>query len=217
MKKFSRIITIYAITALSALGCMAQKALPTSHSNTAKNESQDPRPLSFAERAYEEARQNSPFAKVIPVKVHSQVHVNLASKLTDYASKFIGTRYSRGASGPKAFDCSGFTSYIFKNFGISLSRDSRSQYTQGENIAFNDVLPGDLLFFSSHRSGKGGIAHVAMVVSVDPDTHSCTFIHASSSKGISYDRYPDGGYYSNHYVGARRVIGDSSLKIQANL
>lgn len=217
MNKFIRIISAIALGAVSALGCMAQKSLPVSHSTTAQNESHDLRPMSFAERAYEEARQHSPFARVRPVKVHSQVHINLAAQLTDYAAKFLGTRYRRGAAGPKAFDCSGFTSYIFSNFGISLSRDSRSQFTQGEQVAFNDIRPGDLLFFSTRRSGKGGIGHVAMVVSVDEKTNSCTFIHASSSKGISYDRYPDGGYYSNHYVGARRVIGNSSPKIQANL
>lgn len=219
MNTVVRTISAIILAVASAVGCMAQTPLPSSHSTTARNEVQDHKPLSFAERAYEEARIHSPFARVMPVKVHSQSHVNLnlVSQITDYAAKFLGTRYRRGTAGPSSFDCSGFTSYIFGNFGITLSRDSRSQYNQGEKVAFEEVQPGDLLFFSGSRNRKGGIGHVAMVVSVDPETNTCTFIHASSSKGISYDRYPDGGYYSKRFVGARRVIGSSSPKIQANL
>ena len=153
----------------------------------------------------------------MPVKVRSQVHINLAAQLTDYAAKFLGTRYRAGGSSKNGFDCSGFTSHIFANFGIALNRDSRAQYTQGEEIDLADVRPGDLLFFSSARSGKGRIGHVAMVVSVDPETNACKFIHASSSKGITYDRFPDGGYYSRHFVGAKRIIGAEDMKIQASL
>ncbi|MDE6303959.1 MAG: C40 family peptidase, partial [Paramuribaculum sp.] len=44
----------------------------------------------------------------------------LEMEIVDYAKQFLGTRYRSGAKGPKAFDCSGFTSYVFKNFSLSL-------------------------------------------------------------------------------------------------
>lgn len=128
----------------------------------------------------------------------------LASQIIDYAQNYLGRPYRRGAKGPSAFDCSGFTSYIFRNFDISLSASSRDQYTQGERISVNEVQPGDLLFFSGRKGGKT-VGHVAMAVEVSDDG-SIKFIHAANRGGIRHDTYPDGGYYSKRFLGARRVL-----------
>ncbi len=133
------------------------------------------------------------------------------NSIIEYAAKFLGTRYRLGASGPKQFDCSGFVGYVFKNFGYSLSRDSRSQYLQGDNVDRSELRAGDLLFFSSRSSGKGRVGHVAIVTDVNPDG-SCTFIHASSSKkGVVTQKFPDNGYYSKHFIGAKRIVGSSQF------
>ena len=82
----------------------------------------------------------------------------LRDDMVSYSQNFIGTRYRLGASGPKAFDCSGFTSYVFRQFGLTLRRDSRSQGTQGTQISVEEAQPGDLsiLFrktcWKEHRS-----------------------------------------------------------------
>lgn len=130
----------------------------------------------------------------------------IAENLTEFAATFLGRRYVWGATGPKNFDCSGFTSYVFRNQGIELPRTSRMQYTQGEKVDRSDLKVGDLMFFSSPRSGKGTVGHVGIVVSVDEETNAVTFIHASTKKGITYQKFPDGGYYSRNYIGAKRVI-----------
>ena len=131
----------------------------------------------------------------------------ITDNLKNFAAKFIGRRYVWGSTGPKTFDCSGFTSYIFRNAGVTLNRTSRMQYTQGEPVKnTSDLRPGDLMFFSSPRSGKGRVGHVAMVVEVDDNGKSLTFIHAASSKGVSYQRFPDGRYYSRNYIGAKRIL-----------
>lgn len=132
-----------------------------------------------------------------------------AERLADNAAKYLGTRYRYGSTGPKTFDCSGFISYVFRQEGIDLPRTSRMQYCEGEKVNRDEVRPGDLLFFSSPRSGKGRVGHVAMVVDVNENDHSLTFIHASSSKGVSYQKFPDGGYYSRNYIGAKRVLYDA--------
>lgn len=80
------------------------------------------------------------------------------------------------------------------------------QFTQGTKVDRDDLRPGDLMFFSSPRSGKGQVGHVGIVVDVDESTGSVTFIHASTKKGITYQKFPDGGYYSRAYIGAKRVI-----------
>ncbi len=130
----------------------------------------------------------------------------LADRLKDFASKFLGRRYVWGSTGPKSFDCSGFTSYVFRNEGIELPRTSRMQYRVGEKVNRNELKAGDLMFFSSPRSGKGRVGHVAMVVDVNEADGTCTFIHSSSGKGVNLQKFPDGGYYSRNFIGAKRVI-----------
>lgn len=138
----------------------------------------------------------------------------ITDNLTKFASQFIGRRYVWGSTGPKTFDCSGFISYIFRNAGVTLNRTSHMQYAQGEPVKTSELRPGDLMFFSSPRSGKGRVGHVAMVVEVDDGGESLTFIHAASSKGVSYQRFPDGGYYSRNYIGAKRVIQPENTENQ---
>ncbi len=129
----------------------------------------------------------------------------MVGDLLDFAEKYLGHPYCRGSKGPKSFDCSGFTSFVFKNFGIQLSASSSAQYGQGQKIQDNEIEPGDLLFFGGRAGSKSRVGHVAIAVDVDEDG-VVTFIHAATSGGIRYDQYPDGGYYSKRYIGARRVI-----------
>lgn len=124
-------------------------------------------------------------------------------EIVEYARNFLGRPYRSGSKGPKAFDCSGFTSYVFRNFDLKLGASSRDQYRQGQPVAKEDLQPGDLLFFSGSRRGST-VGHVGIVTEVKANG-SVTFIHAACKGGIRYDSYPDGGYYSNRYIGAKRV------------
>lgn len=134
-----------------------------------------------------------------------------ADEITDIAATLLGKRYVWGAVGPNTFDCSGFTGYVFRKAGISLPRTSRMQYNIGEKVDKNDLQPGDLMFFASPRTRKGVVGHVAIVVDVDESTNQVTFIHASTKKGITYQKFPDGGYYSRNYIGAKRIINENII------
>ncbi len=131
------------------------------------------------------------------------VEFSLIDDVLDEAFSHLGARYRRGQSGPNAFDCSGFTSYVFKNMGIELNRSSRAQYTQGEAVSKNDLRTGDLVFFTG-SSPRGPIGHVGIVVDVDKVDGSFNFIHASI-KGVKVSN-SDERYYARRYVGARRVM-----------
>ncbi|HWG93550.1 MAG TPA: NlpC/P60 family protein [Mycobacteriales bacterium] len=63
--------------------------------------------------------------------------------------RHLGKPYQWGGNGPDSFDCSGFTSWVWRAAGVSLPRTSRDQYAQGRKVARADVQPGDLLFFGS--------------------------------------------------------------------
>lgn len=139
----------------------------------------------------------------------------LKSEIVDYAKNFLGIRYRLGATGPKAFDCSGFTSYVFRNFGYSLDRVSRSQGSQGVEVDLRNAEVGDLIFFSGRRSGKG-IGHVGIVIDVDKETGALKFIHASSGKGIRIENFPDGGYYNKRFISVRRILGSPEFDLAQN-
>jgi len=119
------------------------------------------------------------------------------------ARKHIGKRYRSGAKGPNAFDCSGFSSYVYRQFGYEISPSSRTQYSEGESVERNQLREGDLVFFTG-RNHRRGIGHVGIVVSADNEKGTFKFIHASTSQGIRIDT--NDGYYSKRYVGARRII-----------
>ena len=119
------------------------------------------------------------------------------------AQSFIGTRYRSGSKGPNAFDCSGFTSYVYGQNNISIGCSSRDQYAKNIPVKREDLQRGDLVFFTSPRSSRG-VGHVGIVIDVDSVNQTFTFIHASTKEGVKISKSTD-GYYTRRYVGARRV------------
>lgn len=127
----------------------------------------------------------------------------LKDELVSFAKNYLGIRYRRGGKTPKGFDCSGFTSYVFRQFGMKLNASSSSQYTQGEAVEDMDLLPGDLVFFSGRAVSKTRVGHVGLVTDVNPDG-TFKFIHSSNSQGVTVSKSTE-PYYSRRYIGARRV------------
>ena len=126
------------------------------------------------------------------------------SNLLDEAMSHLGARYRSGSKGPYSFDCSGFTSYVFKQLGsANIGSSSRDQYARNTPVKRNEMQRGDLVFFTSPSSGRN-VGHVGIVVDVDPDTHAFNFIHASSSGGVMISNSTD-GFYARRFIGVRRV------------
>ncbi len=124
--------------------------------------------------------------------------------LMSEAFAHLGARYRSGAKGPSAFDCSGFTSYVYKQqTDLFIGASSKDQYARNIPIKRNELQSGDLVFFSSPRSGRG-VGHVGIVVDVDPINDTFTFIHASTNNGVVINSSTDAGY-ARRYIGARRV------------
>lgn len=129
-----------------------------------------------------------------------------AKDMLSLANSFIGLRYRYGGSTPKGFDCSGFTSYIFSQFGYELQRSSRDQYRcDGELVDKMQVQPGDLIFFTGRNSKSSNVGHVGIVIDGDPVTGEITFIHSACTSGISINTTDD-PYYAKRFIGVKRVI-----------
>lgn len=124
-------------------------------------------------------------------------------QIIDKAKNYIGRPYRHGSMGPRSFDCSGFTSYVYKSMNIRLNRTSQDQYRQGIAVDKDEVVPGDLVFFSSPRSGRG-IGHVGIVCSVEDDG-SFKFIHAACHSGVTISSINE-RYYATKYRGAKRIL-----------
>lgn len=139
-----------------------------------------------------------------PVASMSTETSRLLDDLLDEGRTHIGKRYVHGAKGPSAFDCSGFTSYVYRQFGYNISPSSRAQYEEGTPVDRKHLRKGDLVFFTSRSSGKN-VGHVGIVVSADNATGNFKFIHASI-KGVKISDFE--GYYVGRYIGAKRIIED---------
>jgi cell wall-associated NlpC family hydrolase len=122
----------------------------------------------------------------------------LGSDIVQTAMQYLGSPYRHGCSGEGgAFDCSGFTSYLYRQKGVSISRGVVQQFRQGTPVSQSELAPGDCVFFrNTHRSG---ISHVGVYIG------SGEFIHASNPRsGVKVDRL-DSSYYGPKYAGARRM------------
>jgi cell wall-associated NlpC family hydrolase len=117
-------------------------------------------------------------------------------KVLDEAERWIGTPYSYGGFTRSGVDCSGFVCNVFGSVARPMPRTSSEQATTGESIALSQALPGDLVFFNTTG---GGVSHVGILL--DPDT----FIHASTSNGVTVNKLSE-PYYQNHFLFARRVL-----------
>jgi cell wall-associated NlpC family hydrolase len=117
--------------------------------------------------------------------------------LVGTALSLRGTPYRNGGADPQGFDCSGFTQYVFSQYGLSLPRAVREQYQVGKSIKAEDLAPGDILFFTTTEPGP---SHVAIAIGGDQ------FVHAPSSTGVVRVEQLSSSYWSPRYLGARRVV-----------
>lgn len=123
----------------------------------------------------------------------------LGSEIITTAYQYMGKPYRYATEGPDTFDCSGFTMYVMGFHGINLPRPSRDQYYCGFAVEKDELIAGDLVFFSS--ANTTGVAHVGIYVG------NGDFIHASSGSAYSVTVSSlSADYYTRHYLGAKRVI-----------
>lgn len=121
-------------------------------------------------------------------------------EVVNYAKQYLGCKYVYGGSGPSTFDCSGFTMYVYKHFGISLSHSATAQSKKGTFVSKENLQPGDLVFFKDYQT-MDGIGHCGIYIG------NGDFIHASSGTGYCVKISTIlSGSYNTRYTTARRII-----------
>lgn len=128
-------------------------------------------------------------------KTYSKAGSKTASSVASFALQFKGNPYRYGGTSlTNGTDCSGFTQSVYRNFGYSIPRDSRSQYSgAGRIVSMSELQAGDLLFYSN---SSGRINHVALYIG------GGQVVHASNPK----DGIKVSSYRYRTPVRARRVI-----------
>lgn len=147
-----------------------------------------------------------------PQSISSLQNISRIDSIINFSKTYLGKPYRGGSAGPNSFDCSGFTSFVFSNFGIKLGRSSRDQAEQLPTVSNNDIQPGDLVFFNGHHRGSR-IGHVGLVVE-KKENGEFTFIHSASSSGISISN-STANYYQRRFIKAGRVFNTDSLLARA--
>ena len=108
------------------------------------------------------------------------------------ALQYLGTPYVWGASGPGAFDCSGFTMFVYAQVGVSLPHNAAAQYSYGTPVSRDQLEPGDLVFFD-------GLGHVGLYIG------NGSFVHAPHTGDVVKISSLYDSWYAATYVGARRI------------
>lgn len=134
--------------------------------------------------------------KVEQTQVSRSINADVRQVLTT-ALSLQGRAYRLGGNGPNAFDCSGYTTYVFKQHGISLPRTADSQIKVGVPVSKDQLIAGDLVFFGYY--GSRDIRHVGIYLG------DGTFIHSSSNRGVIITSLSS-DYYVKNYKGSARVI-----------
>ena len=116
------------------------------------------------------------------------------------AKQYLGYSYVSGGKNPESgFDCSGFTGYIFKQFGYTLGATAASQDSVGQAVERESLQPGDLILFQDE--GRTKIGHTGIYIGNNE------FIHAANAqRGVVIDNLSTNSYYNERYVGARRIV-----------
>ena len=119
--------------------------------------------------------------------------IPIGEQVVDIAMQYLGVPYVWGGTTPDGFDCSGLVQYVYAQFGISISRTSKEQFTNGWAVSKDELRAGDLVFFANSQ----GVHHVGIYIGNGqfiqaPETGDVVKITALSER--------------NDYYCARRII-----------
>lgn len=127
------------------------------------------------------------------------------TNLITFAKTMLGIPYRYASSNPSiGFDCSGFVSYVFHNFGIKAPRSSSEFNVAGTPVKLENIKVGDVLVFTGTNRKVRRAGHVGIVAAIKGDT--IQFIHASSGKANGVTLTTLNPYYKSRFMRAVSML-----------
>jgi len=133
------------------------------------------------------------------------INANKADSIIAYAYTLEGIPYRWAGKTPQGFDCSGFIFHVFNKYGIDLPASSSVLYNEGVPILKDDLVKGDLVFFTGTDTNIKKVGHVGIISSSPGE--KLQFIHSSSGgggRGVTVNDL-DHPHYQARYFGAKRL------------
>ncbi len=161
-----------------------------------------------------EIAESKPSATIIPISRNSENHIaarKINTKNVDpaalvyFAQTLIGTPYKYGSSNKDAgFDCSGFITYVFNHFNISVPRTSVDFTNAGVTIPFIECRKGDLILFTGTDKTGWVVGHMGIIT--ENNKGKIKFIHSASgnNKGVMISELSE--YFFTRFVKIVRVF-----------
>lgn len=138
----------------------------------------------------------------------SKTSTTLQEDIIHYGRQYLGKPYRYAGKGPNSFDCSGYTSFVFRKFGYRLGSSSSGQDRQVPTIDKREELrKGDLVFFEG-SSKNGRVGHVGIVTEAFSNGQF-KFIHASTTSGVIISSSTE-PYYASRYLRGGRVLEENA-------
>ena len=126
-----------------------------------------------------------------------------ANDVVNFAETLIGVRYKYGSAiKEKGFDCSGFITYVFSHFNISVPRISVDFTNAGKEVPIKNSKPGDLILFTGKNENSGVVGHMGVIT--ENKKGSFKFIHASESRGVMISGL--NSYFIPRFVKVNRIF-----------
>lgn len=150
---------------------------------------------------------NSDTTEIKPGEVINTKNVR-PEDIVNFAKTLIGTPYRYGSTDPKVgFDCSGFITYVFNHFNITVPRSSIDFTNVGKEIPAASAKPGDIILFTGTDSTERFVGHMGIVVS---NTDTLRFIHSTSGKQYGVTISPLSKYYQGRFIKTIQMLRQSN-------
>ena len=187
----------YKITSGSVSGYIKKTLVTVSDKNVSSRSSEERTPIYSEEDFKVDQEKNSAVNNMLSSET---AKVNKGEEVVNYAKNYLGTDYVVGGKTPESgFDCSGFTRYVFSNFGYNLGTTAANQNNIGVDVSKEDLQEGDLILF--YDEGKNKIGHTGIYIS------NGEFIHAANpQRGVVTDNLNTNTYYNERFIVAKRIV-----------
>ncbi|GAA4298827.1 hypothetical protein GCM10023183_07430 [Nibribacter koreensis] len=130
-------------------------------------------------------------------------YANKADSIVAFALQRYGVEYNYGGATEEGFDCSGFTTYVYKKFGVDIPHGSSLQAKEGVSVPLKQARKGDLLIFTGTNVEDRTPGHVGIVMT-GPEK-KIQFVHSSSNGGVKVSEVM-GTLYEKRFLDVRRLF-----------